>query len=65
MRRANGSGEYAITGVVPGEYLLFVWTGDPGLIGDPDLFGKASAHANRVKIDTDATAHRDATELSR
>jgi hypothetical protein len=36
--RASSSGDYSIAGIVPGEYLLFARRGDPGLIGDPDLF---------------------------
>jgi len=63
IRRANRNGEYAITGVVPGDYFLFVWKGDPGLIGDPDLFAQASAHADRVTVDRNATVHKTATEL--
>jgi hypothetical protein len=63
-RRANEEGEYAVSGLIPGGYLVFVWKGDPGLIGDPDLFAQASVHADRVKIDARATAHRDAIELS-
>lgn len=59
----NEQGEYTISGVIPGEYLVFVWKGDYGLIGDPDLFAQASAHANRVKVNPRATAHSDATEL--
>jgi len=61
--RASSSGDYSIAGVVPGEYLLFAWRGDPGLIGDPDLFTQAGERAQRVTVGRGDTVHRDATEM--
>jgi protocatechuate 3,4-dioxygenase beta subunit len=48
--RAGGTGSFSITGVVPGEYVLFAWRDDAGLVGDPDLFAQALQHARRVTV---------------
>ena len=48
--RAGDTGSYSITGVLPGEYVLFAWRGDAGLVGDPDLFAQALQHARRVTV---------------
>jgi protocatechuate 3,4-dioxygenase beta subunit len=61
---ADGSGEYHVPGVVPGEYLLFVWKGDSGLIGDPDLFKVAAAHAERISLQPSMNLRKDAALLS-
>ncbi len=61
--RAYPTGEFSITGVVPGEYLLFAWQGDPGLIGDPDLFAQARDQARRVTVSSGSAISQDATEL--
>ena len=61
--RTSTYGEYAITAVVPGEYLLFAWRGDPGLVGDPDLFADVLERADRLKVDHGATIYQNATEM--
>lgn len=61
--RASSSGDYSITGIVPGEYLLFAWRGDSGLIGDPDLFTQASEREQRVKVGRSGTIRQDAAEM--
>ncbi len=55
--------QYSITGVKPGEYLLFVWRGDPGLIGDPGLFAEARQSAARVVVQAGSVISQDAVEL--
>jgi hypothetical protein len=60
---AGVGGQYFITGVVPGEYLLFSWRGYHGLIGDPDLFAEASKYAKRVTITPRSVLNLDASEL--
>jgi hypothetical protein len=64
IQRASMSGEYEITGVVPGDYLLFVWKGHPGLIGDPDLFAEASEEAIRLRVPAGATVSQNAVEMN-
>lgn len=61
--RASKNGEFAITGVVPGDYFLFVWRRDPGLIGDPALFATASERASRLRVPRGGTIFRNATTL--
>lgn len=60
---ADGTGSYSITGVVPGEYVLFAWRGDTGLIGDPDLFAQARNQAHRVTVNRSSAAFQDAIEM--
>lgn len=61
--RAAATGEFAITGVAPGEYLLFAWRGGAGQIGDPDLFALAKEKARTVAVTGGSTVSRDAIEL--
>jgi hypothetical protein len=60
---ADATGQYFITGVLPGEYLLFAWRGDPGLVGDPDLFALARENARRITVKSGGAISQDATEL--
>jgi hypothetical protein len=61
--RAGDTGSYAITGVVPGEYVLFAWRGDAGLVGDPDLFDRALQHARRVTVGPRGAVSEAAIEM--
>jgi carboxypeptidase family protein len=61
---AGVGGLYSITGIVPGEYLLFAWRGDDFLIGDPDLFAAASKYAVRVTVTPGGVILQDAIELT-
>ncbi len=60
---AAATGVYLISGVVPGEYLLFSWQGDPGLVGDPDLFTLARNNARRIRVNREGKVSQDAIEL--
>jgi hypothetical protein len=55
-------GEFAITGVAPGEYLLFV-CGNPDAIGDPDLFVLAKQKARIVTVKSGSTLSQNAIKL--
>jgi hypothetical protein len=61
--RAGDTGLYSITGVVPGEYVLFAWRGDAGLVGDPDLLAQALQHARRVTVGPRGTVSHAAIEM--
>ena len=61
--RATAAGEFAITGVAPGEYLLFAWHGEAGQIGDPDLFALAKGKTRTITVKSGTTISRDATQL--
>jgi len=59
----RADGEFDITGVGPGVYLLFAWRGNPNLIGDPELFTEASRHAAQVRVDAGGAVRHDASVL--
>jgi hypothetical protein len=63
VHRISTGGEYSISGIIPGEYLLFLWRGDTDLIGDPELFEEARKRAQRVTVTPSGTVRLDATEV--
>jgi hypothetical protein len=63
VHRISTGGEYSISGIIPGEYLLFLWRGDTDLIGDPELFEEARKRAQRVTVTPSGTVRSDATEV--
>jgi hypothetical protein len=63
VNRTSASGEFAVTGVAPGEYVLFAWRGDAGQIGDPNLFALAKEKARTITVKDGSTISQDAIEL--
>jgi hypothetical protein len=61
--RADDTDSYSITGVVPGEYVLFTWRGDADLVGDPDLFVQALQRAARVTVSPRGAVSKPAIEM--
>jgi len=58
--RADASGNFKVTGVIPGDYLALLWPGsDPYQVQDPDIFGPLERHATRVSVEKGATANQD------
>lgn len=49
--RSNATGDYTISGVIPGDYLMVIWPGkDPEVVQDPDVMALLEKHCVRVSV---------------
>jgi hypothetical protein len=49
--KSTASGDYTISGVIPGDYCLVVWPGkDPAVVQDPDVMALLEKHCVRVSV---------------
>ena len=59
---ADHHGQYKLSAIIPGEYLLLVWPeSDVARVQDPELFAQLEEHAVRVTVDKSATVQQDLT----
>ena len=59
---ADQDGQYKISAIIPGNYLLLTWPeSDVARIQDPELFAQLEDYAVSVTVDKSATVRRDLT----
>ena len=62
---ADQDGQYKISTIIPGDYLLLVWPeSNVARVQDPELFAQLEEHAVRVTVEKSATVQQDLTLTS-
>ena len=62
---ADQDGQYKISAIIPGDYLLLVWPeSNVARVQDPELFAQLEEHAVRVTVEKSATVQQDLTLTS-
>ena len=61
--RTSAMGEFVVTDVPSGEYVLFAWRGDTRQIGDPNLLALAKEKARTITVKNGGAISQDAIEL--
>lgn len=55
----NSKGAFKAASIVPGDYLLLVWPGNPNQLMDPDIFSQVAKYAESITIEKSGSVSKD------